>query len=104
MLRDKNLSDESKLGLLLCGEREGTGKNIPWTVFVKPEWLQWFVSGKVAGFSTIIQVPPDVIYGQMPAWPDTFFNFLAAIVLSKRTFAWQRHSGGYLILSQLAGQ
>lgn len=98
MLKDKQLADGAEIGLLLCGEREGTGDDIPWTVFVKPEWLRWFIAG--ADFKTTIQVPHEVIYGQMPAWPDTFFEFLAAIVMSKCPFAWQRHPGGYLMLSQ----
>ncbi|RDJ03641.1 hypothetical protein B5K05_28075 [Rhizobium phaseoli] len=104
MLHDQKLGEESELGILMIdapvvGSRNA-GVLLPWTVFVKPIWLRWVVQGHGAGFGLQSEVPPDQIYGQIPVWPDEFFEFLGAIVESGKKFEWQRSPKGYLALQQ----
>lgn len=98
MLDDRELSDDGELGILLSGDVEG--RETSWTTFVDAEWLRWLLRGQKSGFGFAGDMPCDFIYGRIPAWPDTFFEFLAAIVLAQATFAWQRGEGGFLCLSQ----
>jgi len=103
MLADKVLTDKSELGVLMCGSPMADGSRIggaPWTVFVQPDWLRWVLAGKSAKFTINGEVPPEHIYGKIPAWPDDFFEFLTALVKAKVTFAWRRSPHGYLALSQ----
>lgn len=104
MLQDRNLEDHSEVGILMIGspmsDQKIAERETPWTVFVKPAWLKWALQGQGAGFGLPGEVPPDQIYGQIPCWPDEFFEFLAAIVKSRSTFEWQRTLAGYLILAQ----
>lgn len=104
ILQDKNLYENSKLGILMCGSSPETAEQAtaktPWTIFTNSDWLQWYVDGKNAGFSVVSEISPNVIFGCIPAWPDSFFEFLKAIVLTNTTFEWQRHEHGYLVLSQ----
>lgn len=104
MLQDQNLGDGSEVGILMIGlpmnGSEMVERETPWTVFVKPTWLKWVVQGQCAGFGLPDEVPPDQIYGQIPGWPDEFFEFLAAIVQTGTTFEWQRTQTGHLILAQ----
>jgi hypothetical protein len=104
ILEDKELADRDELGLLLCGslpEQDLTpNAPSPWTVFVKGAWLRWYLHGQGEGFGVEQVVSPSQIYGVVPAWPDTFFEFLTAIVVSKVTFYWKRQPDGYLALSQ----
>ncbi|HUG70913.1 MAG TPA: hypothetical protein VMM76_24405 [Pirellulaceae bacterium] len=98
MLDDRELSDDAELGILMSGDREGG--ETEWTTFVDAEWLRWLLRGQESGFGFSGGMPSEFIYGRMPAWPDTFFEFLAAIVMAGTTFAWQRSEGGFLCLSQ----
>jgi hypothetical protein len=104
MIRDCELEEEDQVGILMCGtppdEAQAGIAETPWTVFVDPEWLQWYLDGRSSGFETDREVPTEQIYGQIPAWPDSFFDFLEAMVRTDTTFEWNRHSNGYLILSQ----
>ena len=103
MLRYKELADDSSLGILMCGsppEYEGPDRETQWTVFVNPEWLRWYLAGQDSGFDAALKVPVAQIYGQVPAWPDSFFEFLAAIVETGITFHWVQHPDGYLVLAQ----
>jgi hypothetical protein len=103
ILNDRGLTDESELGILMCGtpvdERSKHGGEPDWTAFVNPEWLRWYLSGRAFGHAAL-EVPAEQVYGRVPAWPDTFFEFLAAIVQTGVTFFWQRHPQGYLTLCQ----
>jgi hypothetical protein len=104
MLQDRNLGDDSEVGILMSGSPmngpEMAERETPWTVFVKPAWLKWVLQGHGAGFGLPGEVPPDQIYGQIPGWPDEFFEFLAAIVETGTTFEWQRTLARYLVLAQ----
>jgi hypothetical protein len=104
MLHDKGLGKDSELGVLMCGsppeDDDSPDYETPWTAFVNADWLHWYLNGQTAGYRAAQKVPSEQIYGQIPAWPDTFFEFLAAIVLSNMTFKWQRHPDGYLVLAQ----
>lgn len=71
---------------------------VQWTTFVDNEWLDWFVKGHQSGYGPPADVPHDKVHGQIPAWPDTLFEFLQAIVITKTTFTWRRHADGYLVL------
>lgn len=104
VLEDRRLEDKDELGMLLCGskpeEPHDASWRTPWTVFVNPEWLRWFLKGQDAGFKAALQVPPEHVYGKIPAWPDTFFEFMVAIVMANATFVWRRSPEGYLSLVQ----
>jgi hypothetical protein len=104
MLLDRGLTEDTELGILMCGpapEESGRQREkAPWTVFVKADWLRWFLNGQSSGYKAAREVSPEQIYGQIPAWPDSFFEFLAAIVQTNATFEWRRHQDGYLVLSQ----
>jgi hypothetical protein len=104
MLLDRGLTEDTELGILMSEyDLEGSGghrKKMPWTVFVKADWLRWFLNGESSGYNIAREVPPEQIYGVMPAWPDSFFEFLEAIVQTNTTFEWRRHPDGYLVLSQ----
>ena len=103
ILLDRGLSDCDELGVLMVGrdlEGEDDHAPAPWTFFVRAGWLRWFLQGRSAGFLHPGEVPPEHVYGQIPAWPDSFLDLLAAIVESNTTFAWHRHPGGYLMLCQ----
>jgi hypothetical protein len=104
MLRFHELKGNSELGLLMCGEppEQSSKKNrqTPWTVFVKAEWLRWILSGQSAGFPLAQRIPSEQIYGQIPGWPDTFLEFLQAMVQTNTTFQWRRSAKGFLILAQ----
>ncbi|WP_143272981.1 hypothetical protein [Azospirillum palustre] len=104
MLQDQNIGDDSEVGILMIGSPMSgplkAERQIPWTVFVKPAWLRWVLQGHAAGFGLPSEVPPDQIYGKIPAWPDEFFEFLSAIVKTGTEFEWQRTSSGYLALAQ----
>lgn len=102
MLLDHELTDDTELGVLMCeGDSAGTGRRkVQWTLFVKADWLRWLLGGQSSGYKAAKEVPPEQIYGQMPAWPDSFFEFLEAIVQTNTTFKWRRHRDGYLVLSQ----
>jgi hypothetical protein len=105
MLSDQNLGEESELGILMVGspmsERRNKNRQAQWTVFVKPDWLRWILAGQESGFRPAQEIPPDQTFGQVPGWPDHFFELLAAIVASGTSFQWQRSPLGHLILSQL---
>lgn len=104
MLDDQNLEENNEVGILMVGssmdDPQLADREPPWTLFVKPIWLKWVVQGQSAGFGLRGEVPSDQIYGQIPAWPDGFFDFLSAMVLTGTTFGWQRSPMGYLVLSQ----
>jgi hypothetical protein len=104
MLLDRGLNEDTELGILMCeydsDDSGGWHKDVPWTVFVKADWLRWVLSGKTFGYNIARDITPEQIYGQMPAWPDSFVEFLEAIVRTNITFEWRRHPGGYLVLSQ----
>jgi hypothetical protein len=104
MLADRKLTDDDELGLLFCGsspeEERDADYRTPWTVFVNPEWLRWYLQGRKAGFGIAMEIPPKHIYGRIPEWPDAFFEWLAAIVMVDATFIWQRHPDDYLVLAQ----
>jgi hypothetical protein len=104
ILEDRGLPDDSELGILICGDALEGGViqhgEPPWTVFVQAAWLRWTLQGQTLGVEPPTQVPPEQVYGQIPAWPDSFFELLAAIVETNMTFEWQRHPDGYLVLSQ----
>jgi hypothetical protein len=92
MLLDCGLTEDTELGLLMCeADSEDGGvrrMTVPWTVFVKADWLRWVLAGKSSGYSIAREISPEQIYGQIPAWPDTFFEFLEAIVQTNTTFEW----------------
>ena len=104
VLIDKKLTDDMTLGVLMCGssldEPDSPEHRPQWTVFVDAKWLQWTLDGKKAGYDMNPNVSPKFIYGRIPAWPDSFFEFLEAIVQTDTTFAWTRHRDGYLVLAQ----
>lgn len=104
MLKDRKLSDDTELGILMCGspseKSEKLNKETRWTLFVNAEWLRWILSGQQLGYKFDYELPEQHIYGQIPEWPDTFFEFLQAMVETSTTFEWQRHSDGYLVLYQ----
>jgi hypothetical protein len=104
MLSDQNPGEESELGVLMVGspvsERQHKSRQAPWTMFVKPDWLRWILAGKESGFPPAPGIPPDQIFGQVPGWPDGFFELLAVIVATGTSFQWQRSPRGYLILAQ----
>lgn len=104
MLRFHELKGNAELGLLMCGvplEPSWTkNRQTPWTVFVRAEWLRWILSGQSAGFPLAQEIPPKQIYGQIPGWPDTFLEFLQAMVQTNTTFQWRRSAKGFLILAQ----
>ncbi|MDP9791021.1 hypothetical protein [Agrobacterium tumefaciens] len=105
MLQDQNLGEDNEVGILMVGSSTDdlrfADREPPWTLFVKPVWLKWVVQGQSAGFGVRGEVPSDQIYGQIPAWPDGFFDFLSAIIMTGKTFAWQRSRKGFMVLSQL---
>lgn len=102
MLLDRGLTDDTEMGVLMCeGDSADMGRRkVQWTLFVKADWLRWLLGGQSSGYKAAKEVPPEQIYGQMPAWPDSFFEFLEAIVQTNTTFKWRRHRDGYLVLSQ----
>ena len=104
MLLDRGLGEDTELGILMCEydseDIAGQHHKVPLTVFVKANWLRWLISGKSSGYDIARGIAPEQIHGQMPAWPDTFFEFLEAIVQTNTTFEWRRHPDGYLVLSQ----
>ena len=104
VLIDKKITDDMTLGVLMCGssldEPDSPERQPQWTVFVDAEWLRWRLDGVRAGYDIDPKVSPKFIYGQLPGWPDSFFEFLEAIVRTNTTFAWTRHRDGYLVLAQ----
>ena len=104
MLRDRGLTEGSELGILMCGSaNEEYGRRereTPWTAFVNADWLRWYLDAQRARYKTAQEVPSEQVYGLTPAWPDSFFEFLEAIVLSTTTFKWQRHRDRFLVLAQ----
>jgi hypothetical protein len=106
MLKDRHLGDDAMLGALMCtapGSLGGIGESgAEWTVFVEHEWLRWYVDGEKSGFRAVLEVPPQRIWGQVPGWPDKFYEFLTAITRTNTTFSWHRHPRGYMVLSQNA--
>lgn len=103
ILEDKQLSDNTELGILMCGSSlEDNLQNYEtrWTIFVNADWLRWFLIAQENGYGTLEEVPKEQIYGRIPEWPDSFLEFIEAIVQSNTTFHWQRHNSEYLILSQ----
>jgi hypothetical protein len=100
MLDDRSLSDECEIGFLISGDPVGTGGEPPWTTFVDADWLRWLVRGQESGFGFEGEIPPNLIHGRIPGWPDEFFEFLGGIVLSNSTFVWQRSPRGFLVLCQ----
>jgi hypothetical protein len=106
IIQEKNLMNDSELGILMCGsplEGEGSEENLPqWTVFVEPSWLRWFIEGQKAQFPLVDEIPGRLIYGRVPAWPDSFLEFLGAIVQTGISFGWSHTPQGYLALGQVA--
>jgi hypothetical protein len=104
MLNDQNLDEGSELGILMVGspvsERRNKNRQTPWTVFVKPDWLRWILASKESGFPPAPEIPPDQIFGQVPGWPDGFFELLTAMVATGTSFQRQRSPQGHLILAQ----
>ena len=103
MLQDRGLSNQSTLGVLMCTQQSSSGQpdlEVEWTTFVDYQWLDWVVKGHQAGYGLQADIPHDKIHGQIPAWPDSFFEFLQAMVITETTFRWQRHIDGYLVLGQ----
>lgn len=103
MLQDRGLSNQSMLGVLMCTQEPPSGQpgyKVDWTTFVDNEWLDWVLKGHQSGYALPADIPPDKIHGRIPAWPDSFFEFLQALVLTNTTFTWRRHADGYLVLSQ----
>ena len=105
VLIDKKITDDMTLGVLMCGYKPLDGPDSPerqpqWTVFVDAAWLRWTLDGKRAGYDINSNVSPKFIYGRIPAWPDSFFEFLEAMVRTNTTFAWRRHPDAYLVLEQ----
>ena len=102
MLSDQNLGEGSELGILMVGspmsERQNKNSQAPWTVFVKPDWLRWILAGKESGFPPAPEIPPDQILGQVPGWPDEFFELLEAMIATGTSFQWQRSPQGHLIV------
>lgn len=101
MFRDCGMDDQTRLGVLMCTTSSAGRQEMQWTVFVNAEWLKWYIDGQTSGYKVAPEVPQKQVYGCIPAWPDTFAEFLAAIVLTDSTFSWQRHPDGYLILAQV---
>lgn len=101
ILNDRALRERTELGVLMCrGPEPVDSSGAEWTVFVDASWLHWFVNGQAAGYKAGPTIPAKHIYGCVPAWPDSFMEFLEAIVLTESTFTWQRHQDGYLVLAQ----
>jgi hypothetical protein len=63
-------------------------------------YLRWILAGQAHNLPIGGDIPPEQIYGKMPGWPDDFFEFLAAIVQTNKSFAWRRGPHGYLVLCQ----
>ena len=97
------LSEGDELGVLLCGsppeDMHSSESETPWTVFVKTKWLKWCLDAAAQNFEISSDVPPEQILGVVPCWPDSFFEFLSAIVQTGATFSWHQHEHGYLQLS-----
>jgi hypothetical protein len=105
ILDEHCITDSEELGILMVGDPSqasaGTRSRVPpWTLFVRPKWLRWLVEGQNAGFWQPGKVPAEQILGQVPGWPDSFWEFLEALSLAKAEFFWQRSPKGYPILSQ----
>ncbi|MCD0478898.1 hypothetical protein LPB90_10545 [Chryseobacterium sp. LC2016-29] len=97
ILQDKNLKDNSDIGVLMCGSLD----NEPaWTFFVDQTCLRWLVEGSISGFNIGKNFPSEKILGQIPGWPDDFFEFLEAIVHTKTRFIWKKSENDYLVLAQ----
>ena len=102
MLAEKRVVDKNELGVLMTHLRSGRdakGPDVAWTVFVRPNWLRQTIAGRpeVAAYG---EIPAEVIFGRVPAWPDDFLEFLEAIVQIGATFRWQRTPQGHLALGQ----
>ncbi|MBN1227638.1 MAG: hypothetical protein JXA79_11655 [Deltaproteobacteria bacterium] len=86
LLHDRGLTEESELGILMCGSppehHSEPNYETPWTVFVNADWLRWLLDGQKAGYKTAPEIPAEHIYGQIPAWPDSFFEFLRVLPVS----------------------
>lgn len=104
MLKEQKLTEESEMGILMCGSPPECSSQpdyeTPCTAFVNADWLRWHLSSKEKGFETAQEVSPRQIYGVIPAWPDSFYEFLQALVQTNTTFKWQWHQNGYLVLAQ----
>jgi hypothetical protein len=108
LLRDRKLTGDTELGVLMCGsppeETRTRNPQATWTVFVNAEWLRWILTGQSGGFRLPSEIPPEQIYGQIPGWPDGFFEFLKAMVQTGTTFEWQRSAKGFLVLAQQSNE
>jgi hypothetical protein len=93
ILDDKNLDDDSEIGILMFNSPE-------WTIFVNADWLRWRLTAQDNSYSVPEIIPSNLIYGKIPGWPEKFLEFLAAIVKTNSTFFWRRHPDGYLVLAQ----
>jgi hypothetical protein len=102
ILEDCGLNENSELGVLMCNSPSSDrGPGPEWTVFVAPKWLRWYLAGQGDGFKAADTVAAEHIYGRIPGWPDSFLEFLQAMVDTNTTFRWDRHPDGYLLLSQV---
>jgi hypothetical protein len=99
IIQHKNLCSSSTVGILMC-EKVTSSCNLKYTFFVSGKWLKWYLDGQNQGFNKGINIPVEQIYGRVPSWPDSFFEFLEAIVESKATFKWEEERDGYLGLHQ----
>ena len=99
ILHHKNLAKSDSLGVLMC-HKVTQEFDLDYTVFVSADWLKWYLEGQKHDFSRGIKVPPKFIYGQVPSWPDTFFEFLQAMVNTKTSFTWEMHRDDFLTLTQ----
>ena|SRR6266567_4412833 len=98
---NRAVSLEDEIGVLMCtGPARADRPRPECAVFVTADWLRWFLSGEKAGYRAADTLAPTHILGCIPVWPDSFFEWLAAIVDSGITFTWQRHPDGYLVLAQ----
>lgn len=101
ILSDRKIGLDEEVGILMCtGPQRDDRPGPEWTAFVSADWLRWFLGGQEAGYKAAGTLSPSHILGCIPAWPDSFLEWLAAIVESGVVFTWQRHPHGYLVLSQ----
>jgi len=104
ILQYNKLDNDTELGVLLCGsdidKAASSSFKAPWTIFVNANWLRWHLDAQNAGYKTVEDVDTKQVYGQIPGWPDSFFEFLTAIVKSNMTFKWQVDDAGILKLTQ----
>ncbi len=108
ILKDRELGDESELGILMLGspgnESQNGKRDASWTTFLDPVWLRWTLEGKQAGFNLAANVPPERIYGRVPGWPDDFPEFVQAVIKTGATFSWARDRTDSLVLAQASAR